>query len=287
MPEVAYLNGKFMPIEEALVPIEDRGLQFGDSLYEVARLYGGRPFRLKQHLQRMKQGAEVIGLHLERAGDLEKVVLGLAKRSQMDTAFVYLQVTRGVAPRNHVIPDELQPTVIGTVREIVPMHQSMYDRGGRGFTTPDLRWARRDIKATTLLPNIMSRTEAMGKGGFDAIHYEEDGTVTEGSVSSLFSVIDGVIRTHPADHHVLPGISRATVLECAQRLDLPYREEAFTLDEMFDASEVFFSDTYSEILPLRQVDGRTIGEGRPGPVAQKLLSAFRQVVQKETGWSYS
>ncbi len=287
MPAVAYLNGEFMPIEEAMVPIEDRGLQFGDSLYEVARLYGGRPFRLKQHLARMKRGADIIGLKLERAGDLEKVVMELAERSQMDTAFVYLQVTRGVAPRNHAIPDDLEPTVIATVREITLIHERIYERGALAFTTPDLRWARRDVKATTLLPNIMSRTEAMGRGGYDAIHYEEDGTVTEGSVSNLLSVIDGVIRTHPTDHRILPGISRATTLECAQALGLPYREEAFTLDEMFAASEVFFSDTYSEVMPLRQVDGRTIGEGRPGPVAQKLRAAFRRVVQEETGWSYS
>ncbi|MFO8059390.1 MAG: aminotransferase class IV [Bacillota bacterium] len=287
MPELAYLNGKFMHIQEAMVPIEDRGLQFGDSLYEVVRLYGGRPFRLKQHLARMRRGAEVIGLDIERAGNLEEILAELARRSHVETAFIYLQVTRGVSPRNHVIPSDLQPTVIATVRGITPLHERTYERGGIAFTAPDLRWARRDVKATTLLPNIMSRTQAMNRGGYDAIHYEEDETVTEGSVSSLFCVIDGVIRTHPADHHVLPGITRAAVLECAENLNLAYREEAFTLDDMFGASDVFFADTYSEILPLREVDGKSIGEGRPGPIAQKLHSAFRELVQEETGWSYS
>lgn len=285
MPEIAYLDGEFMPIEQARIPIEDRGLQFGDSLYEVVRLYGGRPFRLVQHLARMRRGAEVIGLDIERAGDLEGMMRELASRCQLDTAFVYLQVTRGVMPRNHVIPDELEPTVIATARELQTIDERKFERGGFALTMPDLRWARRDVKATTLLPNIMSRTRAIKAGAYDAIHFEPDGTVTEGSVSNLFSVIDGVIRTHPTGHKILPGISRATVLECAEELGLACREEAFTLDEMYDAEEVFFADTYSEVMPIRRVDDVTIGNGRPGPIAMKLREAFREVVKKETGWS--
>ncbi len=283
MPELAYVNGEFMPIEEAVVPIEDRGMQFGDSLYEVVRLYDGKPFRLKEHLDRMRRGAEVINLNLEAAGDLEAVLNELIERAQIDTAFVYWQVTRGVAPREHTIPDDLTPVVIATVQEMQEIDESKYQKGSRAFTQPDQRWARRDVKATTLLPNIMARTYAINRGGYGAILYEDDGKVTEGAVSNVFCVINGVIRTHPTDHSVLPGISRATALECAEKLDLPYVEKSFTVQEMMDASEVFFTDTYCEVMPVVEIDSQVIGDGSPGPVAAKLKKAFRQVVIEETG----
>ncbi len=284
MPELAYLDGDYMSIEEAQVPVEDRGLQFGDSLYEVVRLYEGEPFRLGPHMDRMRRGAEVIGLNLAAAGDLERIMRDLAEKSELDTAFIYLQVTRGVCPRNHLIPDELEPTIIATARKLQPIPEEKYSRGSVAFTRPDLRWARRDVKATTLLPNIMSRSYAINRGGYDAVHYEEDGTITEGSVSNFFCVIDDVVRTHPADERILAGISRATVLECAEALDISYEERAFTVKDLFEgASEAFFSDTYSEVMPVHQVDGKDIGQGRPGPVAQELRSAFRDVVRRETG----
>ncbi len=284
MPELAYLNGEFMAIEEAMVPVEDRGLQFGDSLYEVVRLYGGEPFRLGPHLDRMRRGAEVIGMDLAAAGDLDEIMQELALRSNLDTAFLYLQVTRGVCPRNHLIPEDLDPTVIATARKLEAIPEEKYSRGSVAFTRPDLRWARRDVKATTLLPNIMSRSEAIKRGGYDAVHYEEDGTITEGSVSNFFCVIDGVIRTHPANERILSGISRATVLECAEDLDIPYRESPFSIDELMeDATEAFFSDTYSEVMPVTHVDGEGIGDGAPGPIAQRLRAAFRDVVRRETG----
>ncbi len=283
MPELAYVNGEIMPVEEAVISIEDRGMQFGDSLYEVVRLYDGRPFRMKEHIDRMRRGAEVIGLDLSKAGDLEEILDELIQRAGLKTAFVYLQVTRGVTPRNHVIPDDLTPTVIATVRHLEELSEERYVRGSRAFTRLDERWARRDVKATTLLPNILSRSYAVGKGGYDAIHYEEDGTVTEGSVSNLFCVIGGVIRTHPTGKKILPGISRATVLQLIEKMQMPFAEQAFTVAEMMDASEVFFADTYSEVMPVVQIDSQTIGDGKPGPVAKKLKKAFRRVVIAETG----
>lgn len=283
MPELAYLNGAFMPIEDAMIPIEDRGLQFGDSLYEVIRLYNGIPFRPEAHIARMKRGATAIYLDIEAAGNMEAIIHELAERSRLDSAFIYLQVTRGAAPRNHVIPDHLRPMAMATARKMQPIPEDTYEQGRTAVSAPDLRWARRDIKATTLLPNVLARTRAAEQGAYDAILHEKNGTVTEGSSSNLFAVIGGVIRTHPADQGVLPGISRATILECARKLDMECREESFFLDMLYSASEVFFSDTYCELMPVIEVDGRVIGEGRPGPVAKKLRAAFRETVDKETG----
>ncbi len=283
MPELAYLNGEYLPIESAKVSVEDRGMQFGDSLYEVVRLYDGVPFRAREHLERMRAGAEVVDLPPDALSGLPMVIEELAGRSQMADAFVYLQVTRGACPRIHAAPDEIEPTIIGTVRPFDRLPKRLYRKGAAAYTEPDIRWGRRDVKATTLLPNILAATRVQKKGGYDAVFVEDDGTVTEGTVSNLFAVIDGVIRTHPVGPRILAGVTRAAVVEAAEHLELPLREEAFTREELRVASELFFTNTYCEVLPVVRVDDAEIGTGEPGPLARDLLGAFREIVQRETG----
>ncbi|MFP4200720.1 MAG: aminotransferase class IV [Clostridia bacterium] len=283
MAELAYLNGEYMPIESAKVPIEDRGLQFGDSLYEVIRLYGGKPFRSRDHLERMRAGAQVVGFPADALDALPGVIEELASRCGLDDAFVYLQVTRGVYPRVHAAPDEARPTVIATVRAFERLPEEMYRVGSISFTEPDIRWGRRDVKATTLLPNILAATRVQNRGGYDAVLVERDGTVTEGTVSNLFAVIDGAVQTHPLGPRILAGISRKVTLEAAEELDLDSKEEAFEEGDLWRASELFFTNTYCEVLPVVRVDGQPIGDGLPGPVAKRLRKQFRLIVKQETG----
>jgi len=281
MPELAYVNGEYLPIEDACISINDRGFLFGDSLYEVARLYDGRFFRLDEHLERMRRGATAIGLDVP-FDRLREAMLELARRSGLKQAFVYAQVTRGVAPRGHAIPAGLSPTMVATVRPMDPMPEELYRQGVRAVTRPDLRWGRRDIKATTLLPNILDKTDAQKLGCYDAIHYEEDGTVTEGSVCNVLGVFDGVLRTHPTGHRILSGISRDAVLECATELGIDVDETPFLVEDIPAAEELFFSDTYCELINIVEVDGRPVGNGTPGPVGERLREAFRNLVKVET-----
>mgnify|MGYP002332528552 CR=1 FL=1 len=280
VPELAYLNGRFLPISEAAVPIDDRGLLFGDSLYEVIRVYAGKFFRLDAHLARLEQGARAIELPIA-VEELRAVLLELARRSGLGDAFVYLQVTRGVAPRNHVIPPDLEPTVLATVRPLVPLPAEQYEQGARAILRPDIRWGRRDIKATTLLPNILRKTEAARLGCYDVLHYEPDGTITEGSTCNIFGVFNGVLRTHPTGPRILAGITRGAVLDCARELGIPVEERPFTREEVPAAEELFFTDTYCEVLGIVEVDGQPIGQGRPGPLTRRLHAAFRRLVARE------
>ncbi len=283
MGELAYLNGNYMPIECAKIPVEDRGLQFGDSLYEVIRLYGGAPFRAGGHLERMRAGARVVGLPEDCIDVLPEVVEELARRSGFGDAFVYIQVTRGVCPRIHAFPSGLQPTVIGTVRPFDRLPEELYVEGATAYAEPDIRWGRRDVKATTLLPNILAATRVARKGGYDAVLVEEDGTITEGTVSNLFAVIDGILRTHPVGERILSGITRAAVIEAASNKGVEVLEESFRIQDLDRATELFFTNTYCEVLPVVRVDDHVVGEGAPGPVSRTLLEGFRDIVRRETG----
>lgn len=286
MPDIAFLNGKFLPIEDAYVHIEDRGFQFGDSLYEVARMYNGVPFRAGEHLDRMFRGCEFIGLELPYSKpQLLEIFDEAAMRSgyKEQDAFIYIQVTRGMAgPRSHVITPGYKPTIVITVRAIEPLAESAREKGLKSITHPDWRWANCFVKSTTLLPNVLVRTKAVQLGCYDAVQYREDGYITEGTVSNFFAVINGTLRTHPKSDRILWGITREAVIDCAKRVGVPVEERAIRVDEVYVASECFFSDTYGEVAPIVEIDGKKIGEGKTGPIAMKLWRAFRELVAKET-----
>lgn len=272
---IVYWNGEYMPMEKAMVSVEDRGFLFGDGIYEVVRVYGGRPFRLADHLQRLHRSAAGAQLPLADAvDDIPDIIQRLLEENHLrDTGF-YLQCTRGCAhPRGHAFPAEVHPTLLVMESTLRAVPADTRRNGVSTITVPDLRWKRCDIKSIMLLPNAMAKTQARDAGAFEAI-LVRDGRVTEGSSTNVFAVMDGTLVTHPADTHILGGISRLVALEMADQTRIRVRQEAFTVDEMYAAQEVFITSTSLEILAVTKIDGRVIGSGHAGPVTERLHKAF-------------
>lgn len=282
MPTIACVNGRFLPIARATVSIEDRGLQFGDGVYEVVRGYGGRLFRLDAHLDRLEQSARAIRLPLRYSrAQWRRLVQRAFALSRFPDAKVYLQLTRGPAPRDHRFPDTVHPTVVITVRRLEPLPPAVRRDGVSAITVPDLRWGRCDVKSLNLLANVLAREDARAAGAFEAI-LVRDGHVTEGAVSNVFAVFDGTVTTSPTDPSILPGITRAATLELV-RDGLPLAERPIPIDEFRRADEVFLTGTTVEIVPVVSLDGAKVGNGSPGPITRRLAQRFTQMVEAECG----
>jgi D-alanine transaminase len=274
-----YLNGSFLPRSEALIPIEDRGFIFGDGVYEVWRLIEGNAFEPEQHLARLERGLREIEIALPddiRAPRFWSIAQRLLADNDLASgeATLYVEVTRGAAPRTHYYPPAGTPATVYMAAARFKPPESLRRTGAAAITQPDIRWLRCDLKTIQLLPNVMGKQRAVASGAIDAI-FVRDGMVTEGTHTSVFGVIDGVLRTHPADHHVLPGVTRAVLLQIASELGIPSDETPLSLTELFAASELFLAGTTNDVLPIIQVDDRVIGTGAPGPVAEQLFQALR------------
>lgn len=281
MPDIGFVNGRFLPLAKARVSVEDRGFQFGDGVYEVIRTYRGQPFQLDAHLARLERSAKAIELPLP--WNLQQWALyvreGIA-RSGYPESKVYLQLTRGVAPRDHAFPSSVKPTAVMTVREMKPVDPALQASGVAVMTMDDWRWGRCDIKSVNLLPNVMARQKAKQAGAFEAV-FIRNGQVTEGAVSNVMIVKAGRVLTVPEGEFILSGVTRTLVLELARKEGLPVEERFITLDELRHADEIFLTGTTVEVLPVIRVDGQAIGpggSGKPGPVTQKLQAAFRRFV---------
>ena len=273
---VVHLNGDYLPADEARIPVSDRGFLFGDGVYEVTPAYRGRLFRWPEHLARMRKGLAALGIEYAAAA-LEAVKRGLLARNGLDdvpAAYVYVQVTRGVAPRTHAFPDPpVPPSVYGFANRFVRAPREVWERGYRAITVPDQRWALAEIKAIALLPNCLAQQAAVEAGVSDAI-FVRDGIALEGSHNNLFAVFDGVVATAPKSNYILHGVTRDLLIELCGELGLPVEERAIPLAELYRADEVFFTGTTTEVRPSVEVDGRKIGDGRVGPVATRLFDAF-------------
>jgi D-alanine transaminase len=274
MPDVAFVNGRFVPWDQATVPIEDRGFQFGDGVYEVIRTYKGQPFELEAHLARLNRSAKELRLSqpYSQAQWAAFIRDGIG-RARFPEAKVYIQVTRGVAPRDHAFPPQITPTVVMTVRELSPLADQIRKDGVTARTCDDLRWGRCDIKSVNLLANVLAREEAKAAGVFEAI-LVKDGRVTEGSVSNVMAVRAGAVVTAPEGPLILSGVTRTVVLGLARTTGIPVEERFLSLDELYGAEEVFLTGTTVEVLGVVRIDGRTIGSGRPGMVTTRLASAW-------------
>lgn len=272
MPDIAFLNGRFLPWREATVSIEDRGFQFGDGVYEVIRTYHGRPFELEAHLNRLDRSANELSLPrpYSRAQWREWIQQGI-EEAGFPEAKVYIQITRGAAPRDHAFPVDVSPTVVMTIRELLPFPAQTRATGVTAKTCDDLRWARCDIKSVNLLANVLAREEAKRAGVFEAI-LVKDGLVTEGAVSNVMAVQAGTVVTAPEGPRILSGVTRTVVLELARKEGLPVREQFMSLESLYAADEVFLTGTTVEVLGVIRVDGRTIGAGSPGPVTRALAA---------------
>jgi D-alanine transaminase len=270
---VVYLNGRLVPEAQAGISPLDRGFLFGDAIYEVVRFDRGRPYRLAEHLARMREGLEAIHIRATPEFFAEAADRLIAENGLRDKdAFVYAQVSRGAAPRYHAFPPEgTVPTVFAFARETDP---PLPPEGGRAILLTDERWGRCDIKSVNLLPNVLSAQRAKDAGAMDAI-LVRDGFALEGTKANLFIVAPGgVVRTAPNGPRILPGVTRGAAIEAARRMGFTVEERAFRVEEMFAAQEVFFASTTLWTYPLVTVEGRTIGNGKPGPVVRMLRDAL-------------
>jgi D-alanine transaminase len=275
---LVYLNGAFVPYERALVPVEDRGYVFADGIYEVIPFYHGKPLGLKQHLARLARSAEAIRLPLPPLVELEAAALETVARNGGGDVSLYMQVTRGTAPRKHAFPAEIQPTVYMLARPLTRPAAELLQNGVKCITVPDIRWQLCYIKSIGLLPNTLAKQHAVEAGAHEAV-FVRDGVITEGSSSNFFLVIGDTVLTHPADQHILAGITRTLVLEAAAALGIPVREERCPEVAVKQATEAFLTSSTSEVLPVTVINGEAVGDGRPGPVTRRLWEAYDRAVR--------
>jgi D-alanine transaminase len=274
LSDIVYLNGAFLPRERATVSVDDRGFLFGDGVYEVIRVVGGAYIDAGRHLDRLHRGLAELGLPDHAAGGPDLLAIGaeLLRRQPAGNegeAVVYLQLTRGAAPRRHAFPAPgTPPTLFVSAWPFVPRREQMAS-GVAAITHPDLRWQRCDIKSVNLLPNVLANQRATEAGAYEAI-LVRDGVVTEGTHSNVVAVVDGELRTHPNGPAILPGVTREAVLELARDAGLAVREQALTLAELVRAEEVFFTGTTTDVMPAVSIDGRKVRDGVPGPIARLL-----------------
>jgi D-alanine transaminase len=275
MADIACINGLFMTLADAVVPIEDRGYQFADGVYEVIVAHGGKPFLLDDHLKRLQRSADGIGLNLDCStlGLRETIQSGIARCGYEDV-MIYLQITRGVASREHAYGGEMTPNVVLTFKR-KPIYDPQLRADGIDLVTvADTRWAHCSIKSIALLANIMIKNAAKQRGFFDAIIKTPADEILETSCANVFIVRGGKLLTPVADTRILHGITRGHLLNVAREEQIPCEECSISVGEMFSADEVFITSSSIDILPVRRVDNQTIGDGKPGPMGQRLLASF-------------
>jgi len=278
MSRIAYVNGQFLPHGDAGVHIEDRGYQFADGIYEACLVINGRFWDLEGHLKRMARSLRELGMDAPMGAGALNVVMGeLLRRNRLKTALIYIQATRGVAPRNHPFPSpSVEPALILTARRFdLDQSDVLAAKGARVITHPDIRWGRVDIKSVSLLPNVLAKEAAAAAGAAEA-WLVRDGRITEGASSNAWIVDkDGALVTHPKTHEILGGITRQTVIECAEELQLKVVERPFVLEDVVEAREAFLTSATNLVLPVVAVDGKAVGDGAPGPVALRLRDAYK------------
>ena len=272
---IVYLNGEYLPLPDAKVSVLDRGFIFGDGVYEVIPAYSKLPFRLAQHLQRLQNSMDAIKLdnpHTKQ--QWADIITGVIERNEPDHQSIYIQVTRGVAKRDHAFPVNTQPTVFCMSSQLQESDQTGFRRGIAAITLDDFRWQHCNIKATSLLPNILLKQAAIDKGAHEAILIR-DNHVTEGSASNVFIVCHGIIKTAPKTSVLLPGITRDLVVELAQANSIVVEETTFTKAELQSADEIWVTSSTKEIMPVTKLDGQPVNTGKPGPVAEQMFTIFQ------------
>ncbi|MHB1950000.1 MAG: D-amino acid aminotransferase [Acidiferrobacteraceae bacterium] len=273
--KTVYLNGRFVAEDQAFVPVFDRGFIFGDGVYEVVPVYGGRLFRLPHHLARLGASLRAIGLFDPMsAAQWAEVLDELIRRCDAKDQSLYLQVTRGPAPRDHAFPPDVKPTVFAYAQPLREIEAGVLKQGVRAVALDDIRWRRCDIKATALLANVLLRQEAVSKGASEALLIR-DGVVTEGAASNIFAVINGQLTTAPKGPFILPGVTRDLILELARANGVDSAERAVSREELPAASEIWMTSSTKEILAIVELDGKPVGQGVPGPLFFQMHALFQ------------
>ncbi|WP_173931758.1 D-amino-acid transaminase [Chelativorans sp. Marseille-P2723] len=284
MPRIAYVNGRYVRHADAAVHIEDRGYQFADGVYEVCEISGGFIMDMTRHLDRLDRSLRELKIDwpLHRRA-LEFVMREVVRRNGVRDGLVYLQVTRGVAPRDHAFPPPgIRPALVVTAKRVAPHIAAMRAESGvKVITVPENRWERVDIKTVGLLPNVLAKQKAREEGAAEAWFVDNEGFVTEGSSTNAWIVTaDGKLVTRPAELGILRGVTRTTLMDVAAKLNLDVQERAFLVEEAKGAREAFITSATSVVTPVVEIDGQTVANGRPGSVALSLRQAFFDVAEK-------
>lgn len=283
MSRIAYVNGRYVAQPDASVNIEDRGYQFGDGIYEVVHLFDGRFIDEDLHLDRLERSLREIKLPMPMPrASLRMVLREVARRNRVTEGLLYMQVTRGVARRDHAFPNKpIPPALVVTVKRIAPYPTNVDRWGAAAITMPDLRWARCDIKTVNLLPNCLARQAAREKGAIEAVLYDEaSGMVTEGAATSFWIVdASGTIRTRPLSDAILPGCTRAALMAELRDAGIAFEEREFSMEELRRAREAFITSATSFVKPITKIDGAPVGDGQVGPVVRKLFEIFARHVK--------
>ena len=272
--DIVYVNGSFVPRAEARISVEDRGFVFGDGVYEVVRVISGRLFAARFHNERLKRSLDGVRISLSAADSPERFV-EIGKQLLRENGLIegqatlYIQVTRGAATRAHNFPQpEVPPTVYISVARFMP-YSDLALTGAPASSHPDLRWGRCDLKTLNLLPNVLASQTAKEKGAFEAMLIR-DGVVTEGTKTNFFGVVDGSLRTHPSDTHILPGITRSVLRDLAREVNIDLDETPIRSDEIPRLSELFLTGTTTDVMPIVNLDDKPVGKGKPGELTRNL-----------------
>lgn len=283
MSRWAYVNGRYVPHATARTHVEDRGMQFSDGVYEVIAVVGGALVDATLHFERLDRSLSALEIAAPmRRAPLEAVLREVARRNRVSEGIVYLQVNRGVAPRNHAFPRDARPSMVVTARRGQPASSPALVEGVRVITIPDIRWRRRDIKSVSLLANVLAKQAAAQDGAFEAWQVDEDGMVTEGSQSNAWMVeADGAVVTRPPSHDILTGITRTRLIDLARQDGITVIERAFTPQEAARAREAFLTSTSSFVVPVVQIDDVVVANGRPGAVTERLRALYLDFVARQ------
>jgi D-alanine transaminase len=285
MSRTAYVNGRYLPLRDAMVHVEDRGYQFSDGVYEVCEVRGGRLIDERRHLDRLERSLDELRIRMPMSRRaLGAVLREVVAKNRIGYGVVYLQITRGVARRDHAFPaPDVAPSVVVTARALNrTRNEALAAQGISVISVADNRWGRVDIKTVALLPNVLARQAAIEQGAHEAWFVDKSGAVTEGASTNAWIVTrGGTVVTRHADHAILRGITRTVLFDVIKAQGLPIEERAFTLEEAYAAREAFVTAASQIVLPVVRIDGRIIGDGKPGPIATALRRAFHRYA--ETG----
>ncbi len=276
MPDLAWLNGKFLPLEEATVSIDDRGYVFADGIYEVICTREGQPFLLEAHLRRLENSAAGLGLVLpDSYRNWPGVIAAGLEQAGYPETMIYIQVTRGVMPRRHEFSRPLPPQVVMTFRPKPRVEAAVLANGQKAITVEEIRWSHCFLKTIALLPNVLMKQQARDQGCYEAIFVADDGEVHEGTASNIFFVRDQVLYTPELGNYLLPGITRQYIIDRAPAIGLEVVSKRCLLAELMTADEVFLTSTTVDAMPIISIDNQPIGSGKPGPVTRKVAALFQ------------
>jgi len=280
--DLAWINGEIVDLAEAKIPFLDHGYFFGYGVYEALKLYEGKPFALEQHLDRFERSMRALNIVPDFSrDDLRNIIVTLIKQSQLQDAIVYFQVTRGIGPRSHSALKNPKPPLTMFISHLPPTPSILREKGARAIVLKDERWAHPHIKSLNLLPNVLAKEKADQNNAYEAILVRDNNIVTEAASSNVFAVFDGEIVTHPTDGKILPGISRAVVLNICAKNNFKYKEDYFTVEQLKKADEVFLTNTSVEVLAVTEIDGAKVGSGKPGEITNKLHELFLEEVKQD------